>query len=58
MQGELVTAEDLKCWTEKDPVVSRVCRYVVWGWPSNDFGKEFQPIVYRQKELSAFNGCI
>ena len=26
-----VSAEEIKCWTEKDPLLSRVCRFVISG---------------------------
>ena len=48
----------MKCWTEKDPLLSRLCRFVISVLPADDLGKEFQQFVSRQKELSVLNGCL
>ena len=53
-----IMTEEIKCWTEKDPLLSRLCRFVISGRPADDLGKEFEPFVSRQKELSVLNGYL
>ncbi len=44
-------------WTDKDPVLSKVCQYLLQGWPSesSDVVKPFQQ---QREELSVQNGCV
>ncbi len=41
--GSLTTAEQIKHWTSKDPVLSRVREYVLKGWPDHSDTQEFVP---------------
>lgn len=34
-QSPLTTSEQLRQWTSKDPILSRVREYVLRGWPEN-----------------------
>ena len=54
----LVTAEQVRKWTTKDPVLSRVREMVQRGWPSELVGVEFAPYTARKNELSVDNGCV
>ncbi len=56
--GSLTTAEQIKHWTSKDPVLSRVCEYVLKGWPDHHDTQEFVPYKQRQQELSVRDGCV
>ena len=41
----VVTTTDIKQWTSRDPVLSRVYRYILNGWPENS--DKFQDITLR-----------
>jgi len=51
------SADQIKVWTEKDPVLSRVKRFILHGWPDNT-EPEFQPYRVRKLELSVDSGCV
>lgn len=53
-----ITPIDVRNWTEKDQVLSRVRRFVMSGWPSSQLGSEFQPYVSKKDELSVLDGCL
>lgn len=54
----LVTADQVKAWTDKDPVLLRVREMIRSGWSSNLKGEEFAPYEVRKHELSIQNGCV
>ncbi len=56
--GSLMTAEQIKHWTSKDPVLSRVREYVLKGWPDHSDTQELVPYKQRQQELSVQDGCV
>jgi hypothetical protein len=47
-------------WTDRDPILSKVKRWVLSGWPEHDLSKEveFKPFVRRRYELSTEDGCL
>ena len=52
-----VTAENIKQWTNRDPVLSRVRDMIQQGWHfTND--SDFKPYLRRKDELSVYDGCI
>ena len=51
-------AARIKEWTAKDPVMSRVLRYLTTGWPNQTPSKDYQPYFTRRDELSSLDGCI
>ncbi|KAL7853111.1 hypothetical protein SRHO_G00188960 [Serrasalmus rhombeus] len=53
----LVNAQQIKKWTDKDPVLARVREYILRGWPKVN-SPEFIPYARRQDELSTQEGCI
>nr|XP_033495922.1 uncharacterized protein K02A2.6-like [Epinephelus lanceolatus] len=53
----LMTSEQLKKWTTKDPILSRVREYVLRGWPKNQ-DRDFVHYRQRQQELSVQDGCV
>lgn len=53
-----VTAQQIRLWTSKDPVLSRVKDYVLKGWPQSVDDKRLQPYLARQTELSILDGCV
>ncbi len=54
----LVTATQIKMWTEKDPVLSRVHHFILHGWPYTITETPLQSYVNRRDELSAVDGCV
>ncbi|XP_056589597.1 uncharacterized protein K02A2.6-like [Triplophysa dalaica] len=54
----LTTSEQIKYWTTRDPVLSRVREYVLKGWPDHSNSNEFAPYKQRQQELSVQDGCV
>ena len=54
-----VTAADIKIWTDKDLVLSKVRQYVLMGWPDDETGEDtLSPYTARKDELSVQNGCL
>ncbi|KAL6471846.1 hypothetical protein MHYP_G00204960 [Metynnis hypsauchen] len=53
----LVNTQQIKKWTDKDPVLARVCEYILRGWPKVN-SPEFITYARRQDELSTQEGCI
>lgn len=53
-----VTASQVKQWTERDPVMSKVKTYLLQGWPAVIEDEELRPYVKRKTELSLQDGCI
>lgn len=54
----LVSADQVKAWTDEDPVLSRVREMVHKGWPLELKGSEFAPYAVRKNKLSIQNGCV
>ncbi|BHF83536.1 hypothetical protein SprV_0902667900 [Sparganum proliferum] len=52
-----VTCQQIRQWTSRDPLLSRVKRALQSGWPSST-SSDFQPFFSRQNELSLQDGCI
>jgi hypothetical protein len=48
----------IKHLTDRDPVLSRVRRFVDLGWPAKNGEEELQPYFTRREELSIQSGCI
>ena len=57
LSATTVSARAIKEWTNKDPTLSKVRRYVMTGWPSTA-SDEFKPYQSRAKELSVQDGCV
>ncbi|XP_056118298.1 uncharacterized protein K02A2.6-like [Rhinichthys klamathensis goyatoka] len=53
-----VSAKQIKAWTERDKVLSKVKRFVLQGWPSIVADAELKPFEKRKNELSVQDGCI
>ena len=57
LSATTVTAALIKEWTAKDPVLSKVKKYVMVGWP-DEVGTNLKPYRLRWQELSTLNGCV
>ena len=51
-----ITSGDIRNWTQRDPVLSRVQRYVLTGWPESD--QTTQQFHRVRQELSIHEGCV
>ncbi|KAI2667094.1 hypothetical protein H4Q32_031059 [Labeo rohita] len=51
-------AEKIASCTLKDPVMSRVLRWVLHGWPAETPDSRFRPFISRCHELSAHKNCV
>ena len=47
----------IKLWTDHDPILSRVKKWVQTGWPAR-VKDEFEPYFRRRDELSLEGGCV
>ena len=46
-------------WTNRDPLLSKVCDMVLQGWPNQCPSEEvLKPFTHRRNELSVEDGCI
>ena len=41
MKDGPITSRDIKTWTRRDPILSRVVQYVLHGWPAKLEGEQF-----------------
>ena len=55
-----ITAEEIKTWTRKDPVLSRVLQFVQCGWPTHlpDSEQQLLPFWKKRLELSSHDSCL
>ena len=55
-----VTATEIKAWTDKDPVLSKVQKFVMTGWPvdDNDNEKALRSYSNKKDELSVQSGYL
>ena len=55
-----VTAIEIKTWTDKDPLLSKVRRFVMNGCPVDDNTSEeaLRPYLTRKDKLSVHRGCL
>ena len=60
LQVDPLSSVDVRRWTDRDPILSKVQSFLLSGWPSSGLeGEEqFQPYVCRKDELSTDNGCV
>ena len=54
----IVTADQIKLWTETDPLLSKVYRLVQQGWSITEPEASLQPYYHRKDELSIQQGCL
>lgn len=55
-----VTVSKIRGWTEQDPLLSRVKRRILSGWPDHFSSgeEELKPYFRRRYELSVEDGCV
>ena len=57
LQDSPVTADDIRVWTRRDPLLAKVLQFVKDGWP-DQCEDDMKPFVSRKQELSLHKGCI
>jgi len=58
MQDSPVTADHIRLWTRRDPLLSRVMQYVMNGWPNGTVEEQLRPYWQKRLELSCQDGCL
>ena len=61
LQSIPVTAQQIKYWTDRDPIMSFVRSFVLKGWPNTTADlkpEDIKPYLNRKMELSIHNGCL
>ncbi|XP_062620753.1 uncharacterized protein K02A2.6-like [Saccostrea cucullata] len=53
-----VTCKDIRLWTRRDHVLSKVLHFILNGWPDKCPEEECKPYFERRTELSSNDGCI
>lgn len=53
-----ISSANIKTWTSRDPVLAKVRKYVMEGWPRYELDEELKTYRSRSKELSVYDGCV
>ncbi|XP_017479034.1 PREDICTED: uncharacterized protein K02A2.6-like [Rhagoletis zephyria] len=54
-----IKAEQIAEATSRDPIMSRVLRWLLHGWPQEgDISEDVRPFIRRRSELSTHKGCL
>jgi transposase InsO family protein len=55
-----LSCTQIRIWTDHDPILSRVRKWVQKGWPAQDQEdkQDLQPYYHRREELSTEGGCV
>ena len=57
LQDAPITASQIAQWTRRDPLMARVTRCILEGWPKSS-DEELRPYWTRRLELTTHDGCI
>ena len=58
LEATSINAGKIKDWAAKDPLLSRILKYTLSGWPSTPLEDNFKPFIHRKSELSVLDGCL
>ena len=59
LESSPVNVNQIKNWTRKDPLLSRILRYAMQGWPeTSKDDDELKPFHTRKTEISIQDGCL
>ena len=58
LSTSIVTADHIRSWTAKDPLLARVRHFIQGGWTLMKPDTDIQPYYNRRDELSVVDGCI
>ena len=57
MDNSPVTADQVRSWTRRDPVLAPVVQFLQQSWPSQ-VDSDLTPFFSRKAELSLYKGCV
>lgn len=57
LQSSIVTVRQIRTWTERDPVLSKVRDCILRGW-THSSDPQLKPYQQRKTELSVHDGCV
>ena len=52
LNSSLVTAAQIRSWTERDVTLAKVRKFVLQGWPEGEVKEQMSPYTQRKDELS------
>ena len=58
LAGTPVCSAQIKNWTKRDPVLSKVVQFTLQGWRTSCEETELKPYTRRKWELSVEDGCL
>ncbi|XP_031551682.1 uncharacterized protein K02A2.6-like [Actinia tenebrosa] len=60
LEGFPLTAEQIRTWTQRDPVLAHVKEYLLRGWPDDSTLDDplMRPYQTKKLELSVHEGCV
>ena len=59
LEATTVSANEIKVWTDRDPILSQVKKFLLQGSPElQHLSDEFKPYQCRRDELSLLDGCV
>ena len=61
LETSIITAAQIKSWTNRDPVLSKVLTWMASGWPPSTEAaatEDLRPYTNRKLELSVEDGCL
>ena len=53
-----ITAAQLKVWTAKDPLFTKVLHFIRNGWPNYTSDSDIKPYFVKRWEMTELDGCI
>ena len=58
LKEAIVTSDSIRSWSDKDPIISRVRRFIQYGWNTLCDDSSLTLYFSRQNELSVLEGCV
>ena len=53
-----IKCKDIKIETQRDPILCKVLRYVMHGWPNGNSDSNLTPYFVKRNEISIEQGCL
>jgi len=58
LEGTPVHSGHIKEWTERDPILSQLLRFISEGWPTKNNSEELNSYFTKRSELNVEDGCV
>ena len=58
LQESPISTDQIRTWTRRDPLLSKVLSFIMRGWPKGEIPAEMKPYWNRRTELSVEAGCL